>query len=133
MKFWDKADLFAPVLVRLLARRSPGGPPLTNAEIAELSGLSVFQIAAISQQVNWTGIDLATMRRFLAACGLDLEDAKAVKRARTYLRGKVKNGMRIHPRFSDFQRSPQWETEFRPLAEIFLRHANRARTGTSHA
>lgn len=120
LTFWKKADLFPPVRVRLLARRCPGGPPLTGTEIAQRTGLSQMTVAAISQQTDWRGIDLPTMRLFLGACGLDFENAVALKRANNYLRGKIKKGVRVLPRLTYLQNSPSWESEFRPLAEIFF-------------
>src|SRR6476469_11177605 len=116
MTFWDKAEFFSPVCIRLLARRFPGGPPLSNQDIAKLSNLSVFQVAHLSQQVNWTGVDVLTMRRYVTACGLDLENSAHVHRARTYLRGKTKRGVWVPPRFSDIQRSTIWASELQPLA-----------------
>jgi len=128
MTFWDKAEFFPPVCIRLLARKFPSGPPLSNQDISKLSGLTIFEVAHLSQQVDWTGVDVPTMRRYVTACNLDLENADAVHRARTYLRGKTKKGTWVPPRFSDIQRSPIWVSELQPCAIIFFRHASNPRT-----
>lgn len=96
---------------------------MTNAELSQRSGIPMFQVAAMSQQVNWSGIDLPTMKRFLDACGLDLEDSIELKRAQTYMRGKRRNGFEVPPRFSRHQNAPHWESELRPLAKILIKHS----------
>lgn len=97
---------------------------MTNRDLAVKAGINLLQFTAISQQTDWKGVDLPTMQRFLMACGLDFENPVAVKRARTYLRGKRKNGLSVPPRFTRFQNSPIWVSELEPLAKIFLSHVN---------
>lgn len=123
MTFWRKAERFPPIQCRLLARLGPGGPAMTNVQIARETGLSVRQVMAISEQTDWRGIDLPTMQRFLEACGVDFEDARAMKRVNVYLRGKTKKGLRIPPPFDYLRASPDWPTIFKPLAERLLNHA----------
>lgn len=61
MSFWTKSEKLPPALVRLLAVGT-NHRPLTDDEIAQASDLQPFQVFTISQALDWTGIDLPTMR-----------------------------------------------------------------------
>jgi hypothetical protein len=123
LNFWDKSERFTPCLCRLLARRSPGGPALSNDELAERSGLPVYEVVAISQQLDWKGVDLPTMQRFIRACGVDFEDPTTYRRLVVYLKGyEKKGGLRIAPSFSHLRRHPDWEQFFKPLSIKLLRN-----------
>jgi hypothetical protein len=121
--FWDKASKFPPILVRLLARHKPNGKPITNKELSAITKWSELRVAALSEQMDWAGVDIPTMRVFLRACRMDFEDAKAMKRVDAYMRGYLKNGTRVPPRFSHLQNHPLWAAEFKPLSDRFFYHA----------
>lgn len=117
MKFYERARRFPPGLIRLLARKK-NSKPLTNDEIASASGLSAYEVVLISQKTDWRGIDIDTMRRFTRGCGIDLENARDVKRITVYLKGtRDANGKRVAPTFRYLRRSGQWESFYRPLRD----------------
>ena len=116
MNFWKKSEMFSPLLCRLLARSSPYGPPLTDEEIAARVGLSAYQVGELSQQLDWTGVDLPTMRKFIDACGVNFEDPTVYRRMMVYLKGKkVRGGIKMAPRFYYLREHPDWKSVFRPL------------------
>lgn len=123
MTFWEKLDAFPPIQCRLLARVKPGGPPKGNAQIAQESGLSVLQVVALSEQTDWAGVDVPTMRRFTRACGVDFENPGSMKRITMYLRGHNRKGYHIAPKFEYLRTSPDWDSFYRPLAEKLIHHA----------
>lgn len=106
--FWTRVNRFSPILCRLLARH-PYGPPLTEAEIAQRSGLAPYQILTLSALPSWHGVDLFTMKRFTEACGLDFTSSKTCKRIEVYLKGR--------PTFKYLRRSPHWDSFYRPMIE----------------
>lgn len=99
--FWDKAERFPPVLVRLLARHRHG-PPLTDHEISKATGLPPVQVQCISHCTSWHGIDLPTMRSFLMGCGVDFENVDQLERVDSYLRSKPA------PTWKYLRLSPNW-------------------------
>ena len=123
MNFWEKTERFSPCLCRLLARTTPNGPPVTNEALAVKLKLPVYQVVALSQQLDWSGIDLPTMRRFIEACGVDFEDPATYQRMVVYMRGKKVKGHRIAPPFSYLRSHQEWESFFKPLTLRFLAHA----------
>jgi len=104
--FWERSQRTPPILVRLLARH-PNGPPLTEEEISQASGLPVHEIFCIGQSTDWSGIDLPKMRRFLVACRIDFENFTQMKRVDSYLRMK--------PTWKYLRMSPIWKTFYEPL------------------
>lgn len=108
MTFWSRAASLPPILVRLLARRRHG-PPLTDAEIAQASGLSVHQVFILSQCTSWEGIDLPTMRKFLIGCEADFENSQHMDRIDYYLRAKPA------PTWKFLRKSPSWNSFYKPL------------------
>ena len=122
LNFWQKADRFPPVLVRLLARH-PKGRPLTVPEIAGRSGLSHWQIESLSRLTSWDAVDLHSMRRFLTGCGLDFERLDAMHRVNEYLRERQLPGGAIkRPNFKYLRTSPDWSSIYSPLMSIYLQH-----------
>lgn len=128
--FWQRIDKYPPVLCRLLARL-PKGRPLTDAEIAEKSGLSQAQVEAYSRQTDWTGIDLPNARSFMLGCGTDLSNRAHCKRIVVYLKSQPKQH---RSRFTHLRRDPQWETHYVPLIKILFNHmrAKYAKDQTGH-
>ena len=115
MNFWEKSERFSPLLCRLLARKSPHGPALTNDQIGARMGLSSYQVAELSRQLDWRGVDIPTMRRFLEACGTNFENPRVYRRMMVYLWGKKLRGLKIPPPFSYLREHPDWEKVFKPL------------------
>lgn len=107
MTVWTRADRLPPILIRLLARRR-SGPPLSDLEIAERSGLPLFTVATLSQCTSWEGVDLPTMRKFLAGCGLDFTQYRVWNRVMAYLKSPVGN-------FKYLRTHPLWKTHYEPL------------------
>ena len=105
-KFWKRCDLIPPILVRLLARRRHG-PPLTEVEIAKASGLDPYHVYSISNNLDWRGIDLPTMRAFTVACGVDFDNRIQMKRVESYLKSK--------PTWQYLRKSPDWIVYYQPL------------------
>lgn len=125
LSFWQKSDHFPPILCRLLAKQGGNngrafGAPISNQEIATATGLTEYQIVTLSAQLDWSGIDLPTMRKFLLACRIDFENVAQMKRAIRYMRGEKVDGVVIRPRFSYLRKSPHWKTFYQPLAEKLL-------------
>lgn len=114
--FYTHADRFSPILCRLLARRK-NGPPLTTLEIAQRSGLSAFDVTAISMSKSWDDIPFAKMRSFLRAIEMDFCDSTAMNRKRMYLRSSNK--------FKYLQKSFEWETVLKPLALAYRQTIDR--------
>tara|TARA_R110002051_G_scaffold323373_1_gene416783 strand:+ start:78 stop:428 length:351 start_codon:yes stop_codon:yes gene_type:complete len=106
MTFYNKANRFSPVLCRLLARKRYGRP-LTSLELSDASGLSLVQVEAISQQVNWTGVDLYTLRKFTQSCGTDFSSRSDMRRVSDY--------MRKSPTFAYLKRSRNFREYYLPL------------------
>jgi hypothetical protein len=111
MKFWPQLDRFPPVLCRLLAKGQSG--PLTTAEIAEKSSLSLSMIEALSQMPNWDGVYLYTCKAFTAACGVDFDNLADMRRVRDYLRHR--------PTFQYLRVSPMWKNYYLPMLIIWLK------------
>lgn len=125
--FWTRCERFPPLLCRLLARDGSYGPPLTSIELAQRTGLSEFEILTLSDQVDWRGVDIYTMRKFTEACGLDFTDRVAMKRVHTYLKGKTVAGQRVAPRFGYLRKSPLWQTLYEPLIRKLCARKNSQR------
>lgn len=109
--FWRRLDRFPPILCRLLARQ-PRGRPLTTAEISAASGLTEVGVFTVSNQTDWKGIDIYTMRRFTEACGVDITSRSEMTRVESYLRKR--------PNWRYLRRDPQWHTYFQPLIKLWL-------------
>jgi hypothetical protein len=121
--FWSRFDTFCPLFLRILARH-PRGKPLTTLEIAERSGLSPAQIEAISWQTDWRGIDLPTIRAYMAGVGIDLMSRSDVRRIRMYLRTSTRDPNR---KFPYLRRSDLWKTTYLPMLNKLAAHHARSR------
>jgi len=106
MTFYSKAGRYSPILCRLLARVRYGRP-LTSQELADSSGLSLFQVEALSRQTNWDGVDIETVRRFTESCGTDFTSRKDMRRVSDY--------MRKAPTFAYLKRSRNFHEYYLPL------------------
>lgn len=115
-----RLDRYPPILCRLLAKDGPYGAPLTDRQIAQASGLSLYDVHFLSEKPDWEGVDLQMLRAFTSACGVSFDDPVAMKRVTVYLRGKKRGGRRVPPTFRYLRKSPEWKTVFRPLAKKWL-------------
>lgn len=109
--FWTKSERIPPILVRLLARHKHG-PPLSDEDISRSSGLPLALVYTISHSVDWSGIDLPTMHRFLSACQVDFENPRHMDRIDAYLRAR--------PTWKYLRKSPLWNTFYEPLIRRYL-------------
>lgn len=115
MNFWQRTEVFNPMLVRLLARRYPSRKcpvPLSTLEIADHAEMSPALTEAIAQSPSWGGVPVDAMRRFMYGCNLDLADGKAFSVAREYfLTSKTK----APPTFEYLRKSSNYYTYYAPL------------------
>jgi hypothetical protein len=127
LSFWKKAEFFSPILCRILARKRPneGGRvvPLSAQELAQLTGLTPYQVELISWQLDWTAVDLPTMEKFVRACGVDFEDEATYRRMMNYLRGRKTGDKRRPMQLTFLRRSGQWQNLYEPLIKRYLDHA----------
>lgn len=86
MKFWEKADKFPPVAVRIFAKEN--GVAITTEQIARRSGMSPEEVTRVSMLTSWDGETVGTMRSFVRGCNFDLEDWPQFKRNINYARNK---------------------------------------------
>ena len=117
-KFWERLDRYPPILCRLLARH-PRGKAFSSVEIADRSGLSVMQVIAISNQTDWSGVDLPTARRFMLGCSTDLSNRSHCIRMHMYLRLQAKDPSK---RFMFLRKSGEWDSYYLPLLRRFYEH-----------
>ena len=119
--FWDKARLFTPVLIRLMARTGTGRctRPMSLQLIAQRSGLGVMEIINLSQCTTWDGIDMPTMKAYCSACGMDLCDARSFKRAMSYLKLQITFSKQGKKSWWYLRRHPDWETVYYPLVILW--------------
>lgn len=107
---------FPPILCRILAKHRYGSP-LSTHELATRLGWTPAKVEAFSQSTSWRGIDVFDMLAFMAACQLDFSNHAQVKRVKTYLRGKKRNGSRVAPTYMYLRRSPLWQSYYLPLVK----------------
>lgn len=72
MTILEKCNKFPPFLCRLVARKVHGRQPMTNAEIARKSGLSIANVDKLARARNWNHCTLKTVAAFAMGCGVDL-------------------------------------------------------------
>lgn len=111
MNFWTTAEVFNPVLCRLMARHKRGRV-LTNEEIATRGQLRVGQVEALAWEDSWEDVTYGVMHSYLIGCGLDFEDRPRMKVAMDYLKRR--------PTFSYLKRDPLYETFYKPLIQRWL-------------
>ena len=102
--FFQRADDFKPILVRLLARHK-NGPPATDAELAEKSGLQLQTIYDTSWSEKWCKLNV--MQAFIAACEVNFESARQMSRVYFYLRNK--------PNFEYLRHHADWKKRWLPM------------------
>ena len=96
LSWLDQINRTPPWFCRLIARvgKRSASRPMTNREIAKVSGLSIGTIKKLSRRLTWNQTTTEVVWRFTLACGLDLrrprEAITAFKRCRMfYLRRKL--------------------------------------------
>lgn len=103
--FFQRASDFKPILVRLLARRKHG-PPMTNAEIVEKSGLAPNMVTVLSTDTEWR-TSMPCMKSFLLACDVNFESARSMNRVYYYLRNT--------PSFEYLRTHQEWKSRWLPM------------------
>lgn len=117
LTFPEKLKRFPPIVIRILARaRQPKGGirALTDVEIAQVSGLTLPEVARISRLTSWDRVPIGTLLAFCRGCGADLDD-------RDWQRHNAAYAAKLNsiPRY--LRQSPDWETKFKPLLEIWAK------------
>ena len=104
MTFYERAASFPPILVRLLARTKPGGPPMTSKEISiRMESESAPFIEALSWTTSWEPYSIHEIRQFTTACHLDFCNPKQMRRVDDYLRqGASLRHLRVHPLWKSY-------------------------------
>lgn len=111
LSFWDWTKLISPVWARLLAR-IPHGRPLTDAEIALKSGLTMDRVFLIQHMTDWSSVSMVEAEMFLRGCGINFCDSRQMDRVRWYL---PRPGKKTPVTFKYLRISPEWNTKYRPL------------------
>lgn len=96
---------------RLLAR-IPHGRPLTDAEIAIASGLTVDRVFLLQHMTDWSQVSLVEAERFLRGCGIDFCDPAKMTRIKCYI---PRPGKKTPVTFKYLRISPEWTTKYKPL------------------
>ena len=117
MQFWERCEMFPPILCRIFARKKRGAP-LDTSEIADRSGLNPAQVEAISQSLDWRGIDLPTAFAFMQACNSDFADRDQFRRFRQSVKRRA---------YRHLRRSPVWEAYYQPLWNRWIKHYDQQR------
>lgn len=116
MRIADKILNLPPIAIRLLARRVTVGShivALTDAEIAQRSGLSAADVKMLSWTVSWDDVTVSKMMKFTRACGVDFENRRSVASAIKLLKTSP---------LAYLRRSPQWESFFKLLIIEWQKH-----------
>jgi hypothetical protein len=111
----ERLQRFPPLVCRLLARRhdpSRGIVPLSTAEIAQRSGLTVSEVASLAPLTSWDTVPTPRALAFSKACGIDLDDRDSLRHHSAYMK-RFKGA----PRY--LVRSPDWATVYAPLIQIW--------------
>ncbi len=96
-------DRFPPVLCRLLARKKHGLRPMTNCNIAFVSGLSLRTVARLSQLRSWRGVTIDVIQKFSMACGVNLVGNKRyhLRFIRSHMKAVYRNATPIQKKMLD--------------------------------
>ncbi len=117
LTFIQKLDRFPPIAIRILARvpvDSGGVRAKTDEEIAGESGLSLCEVASLSHLDRWNTVPIATAFAFIGGCGANLDDRDWQRHNAAYM-----NKLRFAPNY--LRQSPEWETKFKPMIELWLK------------
>lgn len=115
LSFPEKLERFPPIVVRILARaRLPRGGvrALTDAEIAQVSGLTIAEVTRLSRLTRWGKTPIDTLLAFCKGCGANLDDRDWQRHNAAYMAK-----LRSVPRY--LRQSPDWESTFKPLLERY--------------
>lgn len=113
MTFWQKAERFNPIIVRMLARtRSKSPRLLTIEEIAERSGLDAFVVSSLAAKESWDGVPFDVMKKYLIGCDVDLCNSSRLRTQNKLLRGSSRGKYRY------IRRSKDWHTLLRALTRL---------------
>ena len=107
MNFWQRCESFPPILVRLLARTKPHGPPMNTKELTARLRSNEFYVESISSERSWCMVQFQMIQDFTTACNLDFCNVSQMRRLDNYLRaGATLRHLRVHP---------QWATYWMPM------------------
>ena len=118
LSFPEKLDRFPPVVIRILARvpveSGTGGVRVkTDHEIARDSGLTLSKVASLSCLTSWGEVPIDTIIAFCKGCGADLDNRDWQRHNAAYMKK-----LRSLPQY--LRASPEWETKFKPLIELWV-------------
>lgn len=120
LTIWAKLDAFPPIACRLLARKqvdTGGVVAKTAEEIAEDSGLTVFDVNSLSWLTSWDSVPVSKARSFMEGCGIYLDSRESVRSHRAY--------MKRDPSYKYLRKSTQWNEFYKPLIIQYARHTQR--------
>lgn len=98
--------------------------PLSTTAISESSGLSPFQVEALSNSLDWAGVDLYTWGKFCRACRVDFLDYSEMKRVEGYIRSRHAG------KYAYLRNSALWESYYQPLMLRYLNHLRNSSQGS---
>jgi hypothetical protein len=119
---------FPPIVCRLLAREGRGSRPvvLSDATIAERSGLTVAQVQGLSHLLTWDDVSCAMMVAFSSGCGVNLSERDSMHKHWCYVKGKRA--------FTFLKKEPDYETRWKPMYASYvgyLRSKHDAKTSSN--
>jgi len=107
---------------RLMARKTNGRSVrlMTDDEIQawgsaySISPLSVGEIIAISWMPSWKFVPVGVALEYMRACGIDLNDAKAMDKHSKYLKRR--------PSWSHLKKDPEWRSRWLKMLIVQKEH-----------
>lgn len=92
-----------PEFCRMVARKKNGHAPMSNSDIAKVSGLARSTINKLGHMKTWNRVTAATIQRYSLACGVDLsrpgETIKFFRRAKlNYVRNSQPAQIKLYER-----------------------------------
>lgn len=118
LTFWQALHAFAPIMVRLAARRVVAGKNvvgLSHQEIAIETGITFARVLEISESFDWQCVTIGEAEAFCRACNFDPTCAGDRERQREYIRRCQTKHPGRAPHYLTC--SPFWATQFLPLVQ----------------
>jgi len=90
MTFYERAEQFPPLLVRILARKNNGRRAMSTSDIAKASGLPRSTVGDLTWKTSWASVTFGDMADFCKGCGFDHLHTRhnrelLLKRAKSYM------------------------------------------------
>ena len=73
-------DECPPMICRFYARKRNGRVPMSNADIAFISGLARCTVSQIGSLRSWRSVPVETVHRFTMACGVNIVNQEQVRK-----------------------------------------------------